>query len=272
MLASTSNSSEWNNDDKWSSQVRKSGEMSKTSTGKLVSNELVIDIDMDSKHRHRIGPFSKITFIPEQSEWPIAKDAEPFSRRFNARHWQTFYDLVNVYVFDIGSICVHGKELLRQVTFHQKIRGKSHFQANVRDIWTVDVGKIKWDFWSVSNQLGKFSMENHLWSTMKKSPVSRMQRFTYSQFLCYVLERWIRIQYQILFGSDSWNVSKIHHNTELWTQSTENRWNSSGIFPRIHYIGACPWSPKVHEQNGRTRTIPRTNYLHVDVQWHHMGK
>ena len=53
----------------------------------------------------------KPTFIPEQSEWPIAKDAEPFSRRFNARHWQTFFDLVNVYVFDIGSIRVHGKEL-----------------------------------------------------------------------------------------------------------------------------------------------------------------
>ena len=48
MLASSSNSSEWNNDDKWSFQVRKSGEMSKTSTGKLVSNELVFDIDMDS--------------------------------------------------------------------------------------------------------------------------------------------------------------------------------------------------------------------------------
>ena len=48
MLASSSNSSEWNNDDKWSSQVRKSGEMSKTSTGKLVSHKLVIDIDMDS--------------------------------------------------------------------------------------------------------------------------------------------------------------------------------------------------------------------------------
>ena len=39
---------EWNNDEKWSSQVRKSGEMSKTSTGKLVSDKLVIDIDMDS--------------------------------------------------------------------------------------------------------------------------------------------------------------------------------------------------------------------------------
>ena len=29
----------------------------------------------------------------------------------------------------------------------------------------------------------------HLWSMMKKSQVSRMQRFMYSQILCYVLER-----------------------------------------------------------------------------------
>ena len=48
MLASSSNSSEWNNDDKWSSQEWKSGEISKISTGKLASNKLVIDIDMDS--------------------------------------------------------------------------------------------------------------------------------------------------------------------------------------------------------------------------------
>ena len=33
MLASSKKSSEWNNDDKWSSQVRKSEEMSGTSTG-----------------------------------------------------------------------------------------------------------------------------------------------------------------------------------------------------------------------------------------------
>ena len=48
MLASSSSSSECNNDDKWSSQVRKSGEMSRTSTGRLVSNKLVIAIDVDS--------------------------------------------------------------------------------------------------------------------------------------------------------------------------------------------------------------------------------
>ena len=58
-LASSSNSSEWNNDDKWSSQVRKSGEMSKTSTVKCVSNELVIGIDMDSATAAESNPSLK---------------------------------------------------------------------------------------------------------------------------------------------------------------------------------------------------------------------
>ena len=47
-LASSSNSSEWNNDDKWSSQVWKYSEMSGTNTGRPASNKFVIDIDMDS--------------------------------------------------------------------------------------------------------------------------------------------------------------------------------------------------------------------------------
>ena len=71
---------------------------------------------------------------------------------------------------------------------------------------------------------------NYLWSMMKKSSISRTQRFMYSQILCYVMDRWIRTQHQILIGNSSWIESKIHHNTELWTQLTESRWNSSGIF------------------------------------------
>ena len=39
--------------------------------------------------------------------------------------------------------------------------------------------------------------------SMKWSSVSRMQRFTFSHILCYVLEGWIRTQDQILF----WNSS-----------------------------------------------------------------
>ena len=44
----SSSYSEWNIDDKWSSQLRKSVEMSGTSTLRPVSNKLVVDIDMDS--------------------------------------------------------------------------------------------------------------------------------------------------------------------------------------------------------------------------------
>ena len=58
----------------------------------------------------------------------------------------------------------------------------------------------------------------------------------------------------------------IHHNTELWTQLTENRWHLSEIFPRIHHIAAHRRSPKVPVKNERSITIQRTNYLHVDVQ------
>ena len=114
-------------------------------------------------------------------------------------------------------------------------------------------------------------LDNYLWSMMKKSSVYRMQKFKYFRILCYVLEKWIRTQHQIRFGKNSWVGSKIHHNTELWTQLTENRWNSSGIFSQDSPHCSSSTMSKVHKQNGRPIKIPRTNYLHVDVQWHHMG-
>ena len=48
MVASSSNCSEWNNDDKWSSQEWTSGEMLNTSTGRPANDKFVIDDDMDS--------------------------------------------------------------------------------------------------------------------------------------------------------------------------------------------------------------------------------
>ena len=48
MGASSSNYSEWNIDDKWSSQEWKSGEMSNTRTARPVDDKFVIDDDMDS--------------------------------------------------------------------------------------------------------------------------------------------------------------------------------------------------------------------------------
>ena len=43
----------------------------------------------------------------------------------------------------------------------------------------------------------------------------------------------------------------------------EFEWN---IFPGFTTLQLVQEVQKVHEQNGRTRTIPRTNYLQVDVQ------
>ena len=48
MGASSSNYSEWNTDDKWSSQEWKSGEMLGARTGRPVDDKFVIDDDMDS--------------------------------------------------------------------------------------------------------------------------------------------------------------------------------------------------------------------------------
>ena len=90
---------------------------------------------------------------------------------------------------------------------------------------------------------------NYLWSMMKKSSVSRMQRLMLSLILCYVLERWT--QNQILLGNSSWVCSKIHHNTELWTQLTENRWNSSGIFPSSSKKSKSSWTKWANPNNSK---------------------
>ena len=78
------------------------------------------------------------------------------------------------------------------------------------------------------------SWRQYLWSVMKKSSVYRMHKFMFFffffRFCVMCLERWIWSQHQILFGNNSWVGSKIHHNTELWTQLMVSRWSSSGIF------------------------------------------
>ena len=119
---------------KWSSQVRKCGEMSKTSTGKLVSNELVIDIDMDSD---------------TATESDLSRKSRSFLNRVNDRLRKMLNRSPGDSMQDIGKcstiwkmfmsstvegICIHGKELLRQFTFHQKYRKRSHNETDVRHI------------------------------------------------------------------------------------------------------------------------------------------
>ena len=85
---------------------------------------IVDDDDMDSNTVRESDMSLKIQIILAQGEWSSAKDAGPILKRCNTRQQKTFFNMENVYVSDITSICVHGKELVRQFTFHQKIHGK----------------------------------------------------------------------------------------------------------------------------------------------------
>ena len=87
-------------------------------------------------------------------------------------------------------------------------------------------------FWSVSNQVGKFSIQTFIsgqWWWRSHQSLAR-KGLCILRFGVMSMERGIRSEHQILFKKNSWVDSKILHNTELWTQPTEKRWNSSGTF------------------------------------------
>ena len=66
----------------------------------------------------------------------------------------------NVHVFNIGVICIHGKELLRQLAIHQEYQ-RSHNETNVRHIRemseqdeiygvkTIDWANSSWKYFSL---------------------------------------------------------------------------------------------------------------------------
>ena len=216
-------------------------------------------------HRHRIKLFAEVTVIVAQAERSIAKDIGLFFRRCNARHGQTFYDLGDVYVFNIGSICFHGKDLPRNLTFHQKHRKGSHLGTDVWHIWKVDSWTIRWFLECLKSTWKVLHGNNYLWSMNEKSSVSRMQTKFYvlsNSVLCLGKVNQNPTE-KILLGT---TVGLFQRFTTI--QNFGHTWRRAGgirveYFPRIHHIAGRRQSPRVHEQNGRPRAIPRTNYLHV---------
>ena len=218
--ASSSNYSEWNIDDKWSSQVWKSGELSNTSTGRPENDKFVIDDDMDSDNfPPRSRPFlnwvnGRLRKMLDRSQEDAMQDIDKRSMIW----WMFMSSTLEASVLMV-------KNYSEQFTFHQKYSGKSHFKEDVRDIWKVCIGTIRWDFWSVSNQLGKFSMESIIFGQWWRSHQSLVRIFRFCVMpwkdereptikLCMgrqtdVVQNFIRIQ---SFGQNGWGA------------------NSSGIF------------------------------------------
>ena len=69
----------------------------------------------------------------------------------------------------------------------------------------------------------------YLWLVMKKSSVFSAQKSTYFQILYSVLERWTRTHNPMWHGKTDWRGSKVHRNTELWTELMVSQLNSSGM-------------------------------------------
>ena len=145
MGASSSDYSEWNIDDKWSSQEWKSGEMLGARTGRPVDDKFVIDddgVDSDTATESNFSLKSR-SFLYRENERlrkildHSSKDAmQDIDKR--SLIWWMFM-----------SSTLEASVLLRKFTVHRKYRKGSHSETDVWHIWKVDSRTIRWDFGSV---------------------------------------------------------------------------------------------------------------------------
>ena len=246
--ASSSNYSEWNIDDKWSSQVWKSGEMSGTNTERPVYDKFVID-DMDCdtatesnfslKSRsflHRVSDrLRKMLDNSQKMHCKTSTNVLWFEECLCLRHWKHLY---------------FWERITKTICIPSKIKGKISLKNGCSRYLKSWYWNNRMRFLECLISAGRvLHGSSYLWSTMKKSSVSRIRRFMYSQVLCYVLERWIRTQHQILFGKNSWVGSKIHHNTEFWTQLfaerfPAGRWSFFGLGSEKKWYSTCNERPQ----------------------------
>ena len=166
MGASSSDCSEWNIDDQmWSPQEWKSGEMLGARTVRPVNDFIDDDMDSDTVTESNLSLKSRsflnrvndrLRKILDQS----SKDAMQNIDKRSIVWWMFMSSTLEASVF-------MGKNYSENL--HSNFRERSHFKANVRHIWKVDSRTIGWDFWSVSNQLGRFSMETTIFGQWWRS-------------------------------------------------------------------------------------------------------
>ena len=143
MDAYSSSYLEWNADKNWSSQEWKSDELMEVGTGRLVCEQSFglfaqhtdrfigddDDMDSDTVAESDMSLLSR-SFLHRVND--RVRKIQHQSSKMQHKTATNIFNMGNVYVFDITSICIHGKELLRQFTFHQKYRKRSHNETDVR--------------------------------------------------------------------------------------------------------------------------------------------
>ena len=124
MLASSSNSSERNIDDKWSSQVWKSGEVSNTSTVRPENDKLVIDDDTDSdtaaESNLSLKSSSFLNRVNDRLRNVLNRSQEDSMQDSDKRSmiWEMLMSST------LEASVFMGKNYSDNFTFHQKIQGK----------------------------------------------------------------------------------------------------------------------------------------------------
>ena len=137
----------------------------------------------------------------------------------------------------------------------------------------VDSRTIRWDLWSDSNWLGRFFMETFIfgwWWRSHQSLAHESLRIPGSVLCLGKMNQ--NPQSNTVWEGQVDVGSRVHHNTELWTQLMVSQWNSSGTFSQDSphcSSSAKSWSSCQNER--KARRIYRTDHLHVDVQRHLMG-
>ena len=144
---------------------------------------------------------------------------------------------------------------------------RSHFKADVRDIWKVDIGTTRWDFWSVSNQLGRFSMETVISGQWWRSHQSLACKGLWILRLCVM--SWKGDSEPNIKYCLGTTVGIVQRFISIDGEPMEFEWN---IFPGFTTLQLVDRVQEFMNKMDKPSTIPRTNYLHVDVQWHHMEK
>ena len=178
-----------------------------------------------------------------------------------------FFDLGNVYVLSEASEFM-GKDFLRHFTVHQKYMEnlivnqmfeiyKKLILEQSDEIFGVNT--IKWED-STWKQLSLVNDEEVISLSHAKVHVFS------DSVLC--LGKVNQNPASKTVWEEQLSCSKIHHNTELWTQLTENRWNLSGTFSQDspHYSSFQKFMNKMGEPaqfQGRIIFMSMFN----DIEW-----
>ena len=170
------------------------------------------------------------------------KDKTIFDECYRRRR-KTFCDMENVHVCDIGSICIHGKELLGKLSFLKKkkisqwnkcstcLRNWQEQSDEICGVKTINWGDSSWkhffDWWRGSRQsLAREGLRIFRFCDMSwKGELESNTKYCLGGQLD-VVQKFITLQN---FG----------HN---WRRANGIR---EEYFPRVHHIAALPQSPRV---------------------------